>query len=286
MLTAQSFSSVGFDAIALKPTECDVSRAAGFEIDTITIDYEGREHLPSRDTLDTLTEHATVYLTTPVRANGFDPLGDSALADWMPDEIGRVFVAGNAAYLSDEERSRAVAPRLEAALASSRSTAGPAPCPWVGTEGIERLALAAGGVQYDLLSRHTLSEVRALRSVGYDGEIAVYAPTVLSDDDDVILDAVGGYVARRKIVRRAIAKASSDTTTDAATESTSKSGSTTAPVTDRRATGQARDILLTAAQDFALVGNRETVRERIRTLHDAGVDTVVSYPATGLTAFE
>lgn len=262
MLTEQPLAHVGFDAIALKPTECDVSRAPELGVDTVAIDYEGCEHFPSADMLRVLTEHTTVYLTTPVRADGFDPLGDNALVDWIPDGVGRVFVAGNPAYLSDEERSRAVAPRLNAALASSES----ALCPWVGTEGIERLALAAGGVQYDLLSQHTREEVRALRSVGYEGTIAVYAPTVLSGDDDEILDAVGGYVARRQAVRRALGTAPDET------------------VTDRRASGRARDILLTAAQDFALVGDSKTVHERITALHDAGVDTVVGYPAT-LSAF-
>lgn len=266
MLTEQPLARVGFDAITLKPTECDVSRAPGLAVDTVAIDYEGREHLPSADVLRALTEHATVYLTTPVRADGFDPLGDNALVDWIPDGVGRVFVAGNPAYLSDEERSRAVAPRLNAAL----EPPGSGPRPWVGTEGIERLALAAGGVQYDLLSQHTREEVRALRSVGYEGSIAVYAPTVLSEDDDEILDAVGGYVARRQVVRRALGTASES--------------ERSAPV-DRRASGRTRDILLTAARDFALVGDRETVHERITALHNAGVDTVVGYPAT-LDTFE
>lgn len=262
MLTEQPFARVGCDAVALKPTECDVSRAAELSVDTIAIDYEGREHLPSAETLRNLTEHATVYLTTPVRADGFDPLGDNSLVGWIPDGIGRVLVAGNPAYLSEEERRRVVAPRLGAALDGSSTLT-----PWVGTEGIERLALAAGGVQYDLLSQYTLETVRGLRSVGYDGEIAIYAPTVLSDDDNAILDALGGYVARRQVVRQAL-------------------DGIEGTVTDRRASGRTRDVLLTAARDFALVGDSETVRERITTLHDAGVDTVVAYPANGIEAVE
>jgi hypothetical protein len=276
MLTEQPLARVGYDAVALKPTECDVSRGTELSVDTIAIDYEGREHLPSAETLCNLTEHATVYLTTPVRADGFDPLGDNSLVEWIPDGIGRIFVAGNPAYLSEEERRRAVAPRLGAVLdGSSASTL----TPWVGTEGIERLAFAAGGVQYDLLSQYTLETVRGLRSVGYDGEIAIYAPTVLSDDDNAILDALGGYVARRQVVRQAL---------DERRETVTENGTdeTTPPVTDRRASGRTRDILLTAAEDFALVGDSETIRERITALHDAGVDTVVAYPATGIEAVE
>ncbi len=52
-----------------------------------------------------------------------------------------VLVAGHGAYLTDDEAARAVAPRLRAAV--------DVPAPWVGTEGIERLALAVGGTQYD-----------------------------------------------------------------------------------------------------------------------------------------
>jgi hypothetical protein len=269
MVTEQSLARVGCDAVALKPTECDVSRATGLSVDTVVIDYEGRDHLPSADTLRTLTEYASVYLTTPVRADGFDPLGDSEMVERIPDGIGRVLVAGNPAYLSDRERRRSIAPRLRAAFDGSFPST-----PWVGTEGIERLALATGGVQYDLLSRYTLETVRGLRSVGYDGEIAVYAPTVLSSDDNAVLDALGGYVARRQVVRQALDERGE---TETGTE-------TTLPVTDQRASGRTRDLLLTAARDFALVGDSETVHERITALHDAGVDTVVAYPANGIEA--
>lgn len=276
MVTEEPLAHVGCDAVALKPSECDISRATGFSVDTIAIDYEGREHLPSAETLRRLTEHATVYLTTPIRADGFDPLGDNSLVEWIPDGIGRVFVAGNPAYLSERERCRSVSPRLGKALDRLSTSTSPLP-PWVGTEGIERLALAAGGVQYDLLSPSTLGTVRGFRSVGYGGEIAIYAPTVLSDDDNVILDALGGYIARRQAVRRVL-----DDTGDTVSED--GTGETTSP--DRHASGRTRDILLTAAEDFALVGDSETIRERITALHDAGVDTVVTYPATGIEAVE
>jgi alkanesulfonate monooxygenase SsuD/methylene tetrahydromethanopterin reductase-like flavin-dependent oxidoreductase (luciferase family) len=45
-------------------------------------------------------------------------------------------------------------------------------------------------------------------------------------------------------------------------------------------------VLLAASEDFALVGTPATVRERVEELHEAGVDTVVGYPARGLDAFE
>lgn len=256
----QPFARVGFDALALKPTECDVSRVSDLDlaVESVVIDYEGREHLPSADDLRALAERGTVYLTTPVRANGFDPLGDDSLVEWIPEDVGRIFVAGHAAYLSTTERNRAVAPRLRSAL-DSEST----PTPWVGTEGIERIALAAGGVQYELLTRETHKSVRALRAAGYDGGVSVYAPTVISGDENEILDAVGGYVARRRSVRKALAERTDE------------------PSTDRRASGAVRDHLLTAVREFALVGDRETIRQRIDALYEAGVDTVVGYPAAG-----
>ncbi|KTG09702.1 luciferase [Haloprofundus marisrubri] len=257
-LTDESvLSHTGIDAVALKPAECDVRRAADLTAATIAIDYEGVDHLPEKEVLKALAETADVRLTTPVRADGFDPLGDDSRVADIPESVGRVLVAGHAAYLSEDERRRAVAPRLKAA----RETA---PEAWVGTEGIERVALAAGGTQYELLSRATERDVRALRAAGYDGELALYAPTVLTDDEDEILDAVGAYVARRRPVARALPDDCE---------------------TDSRAEGRAREVLSKASRDYALVGTPEQVRERVGKLESLGVDTVVGYPARGIDEF-
>ncbi|WP_254543367.1 DUF7388 family protein [Halomarina pelagica] len=285
MLTQRTLSAAGIDAVALKPTECDVGDARSLGVDTIAIDYEGRAHLPDAATLRSLAAESTVYLTTPVRTDGFDPLGDDSLLSDLPEGVGRVLVAGNAAYLTDAERKRAIAPRLRAALDGIVEAAGdePTPAPWIGTEGVERLALAAvlesgdssagrdgeaaspgaGGVQYDLLGRTTERELRALRSVGFEGDVAVYAPTVLTADEDAILDALGGYVSRRRAVGRALPEGAA---------------------TDRRASGRAREVLLAAARDFALVGTVDEVREQVDALRDAGATAVVCYPARGLDA--
>lgn len=121
MLTTSTVARTGLDAIALKPAECPVSRALDIPAETITIDYEGREHLPDTDTLEALVADAEVRLTTPVRADGFDPLGDNSRLEALPDEVNRVLVAGHPAYLTDEERRRAVAPRLSAASRPSQA---------------------------------------------------------------------------------------------------------------------------------------------------------------------
>jgi hypothetical protein len=243
------------DAVALKPTEHDLSAALDLPVDTVAVDYEGREALPDAETFERLADRFDCYVTTPVRADGFDPLGDDSLVDRVPDAARRVLVAGHPAYLNDEETQRAVAPRLSAA--GER-----APDAWVGTESVERVALAVGGVQYELLSRSTDHDIRALRAAGFEGDIALYAPVVLSDDEDAILDAVGDYAARRAPVRRALPGG--------------------AP-TDAAATGRAREVLSQAVRDYALVGDTATVADRVATLREAGVDTVVGYPARGIT---
>ncbi|WP_026190267.1 DUF7388 family protein [Halomicrobium katesii] len=254
MLTGVTLDDVGIDAAALKPAEVDVTAASDLDVSTVTIDYEGREHLPDRSTLAALADRKRVRLTTPVRADGFDPLGDDGALATLPDGVGRVLVAGHDAYLTSDEAERAIVPRLEAAAATATD-------PWVGTEGIERVALAIGGTQFELLSRSTGRDLRALRTAGFEGAIAVYAPTVLTDDEGEILDAVGDYAARRGPVRAALPDGAA---------------------TDATASGRARDVLARAVRDYALVGEPETVAERIEQLRAAGADAIVGYPARGI----
>jgi hypothetical protein len=252
-------AGTGVDALALKPAECDLAAATatlrGSAVETVVVDYEGREHLPGAATLAALADEFGVVATTPVRADGFDPLGDDSLVrEWLPEEVGRAVVAGHSAYLSERERTRAVAPRFGAALDR-------APDAWVGTESVERVALAAGGPQYELLSRTTERDVRALRAAGLEDAVYLYAPVAVSEREDALLDAVGDYAARRRPVREALPEEAS---------------------TDATATGRAREVLSAAVRDYALVGTRETVRERVRTLREAGVTRVVGYPARGI----
>jgi len=255
MLTNQPLAATGLDGIALKPHEHNLSLAPQLTIDLLNIDYEGRDVFPDDETLVALAESHDLRVTTPVRADGFDPLGDDSR---LPLAAGkRVLVAGNPAYLTKPERERPVAARLGAARDQ-------APEAWVGTEGIERLAMAAGGPQYELLSRHTRRELRAVRAAGFDGELVLYAPVVITDDADELLDAVGGYVSRRGPVRRALPE-------DAATDSTAR--------------GRAREVLTSAIPDFSLVGTPEAINERVGELREIGVETVVGYPARGLDAF-
>ncbi|WP_436909609.1 DUF7388 family protein [Halosimplex marinum] len=257
MLQGATLAQAGIDAAAIKPAEVEVERARDLAVDTLAVDYEGREHLPSPETLAALAEAKELRVTTPVRADGFDPLGERDLAESLPESAGRVLVAGHPAYLTDAERERAVAPRLREAAARSRD-------PWVGTEGIERVALAVGGTQFELLGPGTDRRLRALRQAGYEGEVALYAPTVLTDEEDAVLDALGAYAARRAPVRSALPDG--------------------AP-TDATAGGRAREVLSQAVRDYGLVGGVGTVADRVDELRDAGADRIVGYPARGLDPF-
>jgi hypothetical protein len=253
-----SIARTGLDGVALKPADCDVSRGVDLDTGIVVIDYEGETHLPDTEALRALAEGtAELRVTTPVRAEGFDPLGDDSLVGTLPNGAKRVLVAGHAAYLTEAERKRKVAPRLRAVREET-------PEAWVGTEGVERLALAAGGTQFELLSRTTKNDVRSLREAGFPGEIAVYAPTVLTDDDDTVLDALGGYVSRRKPVARALPEGAA---------------------TDRRASGRSRVVLSAASRDYALVGTPKAVREQVRDLKEAGVDLLIGYPARSIEEF-
>jgi hypothetical protein len=245
-------TQAGIEARAIKPTETSVDAAEMAHLDVVTVDYEGPDSVPPMQTLASLAETTAVRLTVPVRADGFDPLGDASRLDALPEAVNTVLVAGHPAYLSPEEKSRAVAPRLRAAADQLAD-------PWVGTEGIERLALAVGGTQFDLLSPSTAADVRALRAAGFSGDIAVYAPTVLSDDDSTLLDALGGYVARRHEVRRSLPAD---------------------PATDSSAAEPVRSTLRDAIDSFALVGTPAAVAEQVATLHEAGVTRIVAYRPT------
>lgn len=248
----------GVDAVALKPTEHDLSRARDLPVGTVAVDYEGREHIPPAELLRQLATEREVRFTIPVRADGFDPLGEAGQLEWLPSGVDSILVAGHGAYLTDDELPRAIAPRLSAARERF-------PEAWLGTEGVERISAALGGPQYELLSKATSRDLQALRAAGFEETIAVYAPTVLTADTDALLDALGAYVARRRPVRASLPD--TDVTPTAS------------------ATGKTRETLLEAIQRCALVGTPAAVGEQAEALREAGADVIVSYPARGLEAF-
>jgi len=252
---AVGVTGLGLDGVAVKPAEHDLGHVGDLpEEAAVVIDYEGPEHFPGPEALASLAARRSARVTTPVRADGFDPLGDDSTVGAVPDGVGRVLVAGHRAYLDGAERSRAVAPRLQAAAADCAD-------PWIGTEGVERLALVTGHTQFELLSVTTERDLTALRAAGFDGHIAVYAPVVPSADENAVLNAVGAYAARRNSVSRNLPSQ--------------------AP-TDSRVGGEARDVLLSGCHEVALCGEPPAVREQVASLREAGADCVVGYPAVGL----
>jgi len=100
---------------------------------------------------------------------------------------------------------------------------------------------------------------RPMRADGFDGTVAVDAPTVLTDGPD----GVDGYLARTPVPRRLPDGAA----------------------TDGPAAGPDRSTLLEAATDFRLVGDDPTVRNRLGTRRSVGLDRVVASPARGLEVF-
>jgi hypothetical protein len=217
---------------SLKPTEVDLRMAATLPAGLDVVVDEGRAARPDPATLRTLVADRDVRLTTPVRADGYDPLGDDSALDTVPNAVGRVVVAGNTDYMADHEAARGFARRLRVARETD-------PDAWVGTEGVERVALAVGGTQFDLFAPTTAREVRALRDAGFTGAIAIYVPVVFDTSEDAILNAVGAYAARRRPVARALP-------------------------TDASATGRAREVLSAAVPDYAFVGTAVDILLRLQ----------------------
>ncbi|MFT4904977.1 MAG: hypothetical protein ACI8UR_001543, partial [Natronomonas sp.] len=98
MLTGTTLRRVGIDTVALKPAEHDLQAADDLDVESVVVDYEGREQFPDEETHTELADGYDLYVTTPVRADGFDPLGDDSRIDPLPDDATRVLVAGNGAY--------------------------------------------------------------------------------------------------------------------------------------------------------------------------------------------
>lgn len=242
------------DGFALKPTEVPLDSVELPSIETLVVDWEGPAAFPDIDVLERLANGRRLRVTTPVRADGFDPLGDDRWDDRLPDDIGRVLVPGNGAYLTPGERRRGIAKRLGAALDRH-------PDAWIGSEGCERIATATGATQFELLGPDTDRAVAALRATGFEADVNVYAPTVATRDEDAVLDALGPYAARRPAVRERLPAE--------------------APV-GAEATGRTRERLLEGIRQYALVGDPGAINERIRSLRAAGVTRVIAYPATGL----
>lgn len=246
--------AAGVDGLALKPTQYDLCAVPSSPVETLVIDYEGRGAFPDSSVLMQLATEYELYVTTPVRADGFDPLGDDSYLDRIPSSAKRVLVAGNPAYLTDDEQQRKISPRLKKARQSD-------PSAWIGTEGIEPLANRLGGTHFELLGPALDDRISQRRDDSAIDQVAVYAPMVITDDADQKIAALGEYVSRRDSVRSEIPEVRS--------------------VVDM-ARGRIRKELLEAIDQYALAGSIETIHRRITDFHANGVDQVIVYPATNI----
>lgn len=247
MKTTRRIAEAGFDGIALKPTTQPPDSVDPTAVDSLVIDFEGDDSLPSPDAVAETAAHTTVVVTTPVRSDGFDPLGDDRLFAAYAPHARFALVAGNGAYLHPHERRRAIAPRLAEAIERY-------PDALVGTEGIERIALATGAAQFELLGPRTASLIRGLRAAGFTGDIAVYTPAAVTDDRQAAIDWLSGYLRRRRPVQRAL-----DNAGDSSDE---------------------QRVLDQALDNFALVGDTATVNRRIDSLKAVGATAVIGHPVT------
>lgn len=251
MTQREVISDVGFDAIAVKPSHTNLSRVTSSPIDTVVIDFDGREHFPSNTTILELQETTDTRVTIPIRVDGFDPLGDREYLDSLPTETKVVLVAGNPAYLTEEELHRSIAPRLGTAVDEFSNA-------WIGTEGIPLIALATTAPLFFLLSPESKHTIQKIRSAGYPGSIAIYAPTVVTTDTDTILQTLGPYTMRREPVRRQL-EAESLSSLDS----------------------DKQELLLRETQKYALTGSVSEINTQISRLKTKGADNIVSYLPTG-----
>ncbi len=252
MTQLEVIGEVGFDALAVKPRDTDLSQIPSTPVNNVVIDFEGREHYPSNTTIRSLQETTNLRVTLPIRVDGFDPLGNREYLDSIPPETKVVLVAGNPAYLTENELDRSIAPRIGTAVDKFANA-------WIGTEGIPLIALATTAPLFFLLSPQSKRTIQQIRSVGYEGTIAVYAPTLITEDTDTLLETLGPYTLRRDPVRHKL-------------ESTSLSS----------LNPEDQEILIRETQKYALTGSVSAINSQISHLKNHGVDKVVSYLPTGL----
>jgi hypothetical protein len=118
---------------------------------------------------------------------------------------GLCFVAGNSAYLSEEERTLSAAVRIRQLVETNRTKL-PLAEIFVGSEGVANLAseLAAdySAIPFMLLNGNIQTRVSRYRSKVPCGEIAVYCPCYLLEaDNEALIRTLGLYALRRGRVK-------------------------------------------------------------------------------------
>lgn len=207
----------------------------------------------------------TTVLTINARhSNAFDNLKDYADVVSQYHNAGFCFVAGNSAYLSEEEKQLDAKSRLRELVTMTRDGLGSVPI-FVGSEGQLELAseLVAkySCIPFMLMGGSVQDRVSRMFPDGAWNEVGVYCPYLLSEsgDDEVQIKALGQYALRRRWVRQALRK----------------TGVTVSEVRTQMLKGEklddpARQILLEAIQTLALC-DVEGFPETLRKLSSIGV---------------
>ena len=191
--------------------------AAGFcaraRFDFHLIDAEWQENYMAGSDLDrllTVSGELDLDLTTVVAINArhsraFEIAEEYTEVMSQHGNGGLCFVAGNSAYLSEEERNLDAAARMWQLVESSRAKL-PMAQIFVGSEGFTDLAseLAAdySAIPFMLLSRNVQTQTSRFRSKAPASEIAVYCPCyLLGANNEALVQTLGLYVLRRRRVK-------------------------------------------------------------------------------------
>ena len=143
----------------------------------------------------------TLIMTINARhASAFDHARDYVEVIRQSGNAGFCFVAGNATYLTEEERVSDAVGRLTELVAQTRRTLPEAPI-FVGSEGL-------AGFTHRLSEEHSTIPFALLGSKESnleDGTVAVYCPCYLAADSETErIRALGSYAMRRGWVRQAL----------------------------------------------------------------------------------
>ncbi len=238
------------------------------------VDAEWQRHYMTAQELDNilrLAEELKSDLTTVMTVNArhlsaFEISNDYVEAISQHKNAGLCFVAGNHAYLSEEERKLDAKSRILELVTTSRNRLQSAPI-FVGSEGLTELAseLAAeySAIPFMLLGGSTEDQISKLRSNGNGNGTAIYCPCDLSSETTgSLIRSFGHYALRRKWVRVALRKQGLSVS-DVRTQ-ISNGGSLEA---------NAMQVLVDAIRTLALCGAGQ-IPERLRRFSQMGVKYV------------
>jgi len=220
--------------------------------------------------LHELESELSLILTINARhLTAFDTAKDYSEVIGQHGNAGLFFVAGNPAYLSEEERRLHARDRLTELVTSSRDKLPSAPI-FVGSEGLHDITITLSRkysvVPFVLLDSSAQAKVSSIRSKSKK-ETGVYCPCHLSaDGEGVLIKAFGSYALRRGWVREALRERGLRVT-DVKSQLANGGG-----------VGEAALVLGEAIRELVLCGS-SAAEKRLTALYDSGVGYAALLPA-------